>query len=56
MVLCVFKSEQSTQKDVSELFLLHMPEPVLGACLHVTQFDTSHNLEPENFALNSPAR
>lgn len=56
MVLCVYKSEQSTQKDIIELLPLHMPDPVLGTCLHTNQFDRSHNLEHEDFALNFGAR
>lgn len=41
MVLCVYESEQSTEKDIIELSRLHMPDPVVDTCLHITQFDTS---------------
>lgn len=56
MVLCVYESEQSTEKDIIELSRSHMPDPVLGTCLHITQFDTSYNLEHEVFFLNLGAK
>lgn len=56
MVLCVYESEQSTEKDIIALSRSHMPDPVLGTCLHITQFDTSYNLEHEVFFLNLGAK